>query len=75
MPLYSGITTDLETRKARHQREKKGFRNWGVANDGRPFSSKKEAQKWEDSQPGEHHGGGPDSDKPWYGYSFDYDSD
>jgi len=72
MTHYSGITTDLATRKATHKRTKEGFRNWKVANNGQPFPSREEAQDWEDEQPGEHHQGGKDADGDWYGYSFDY---
>ena len=60
MAHYSGITSDLARRKREHQddRTKKNMRNWRVANDGKPFSSRTEAQAWEDSQPGEHYPGG-----------------
>jgi len=75
MVHYSGITNDLARRKREHQddRTKKNMRNWRVANDGKPFSSRALAQAWEDSQLGEHYPGGAPATGPWYGYSFDYD--
>ena len=75
MTHYSGITTDLATRKQQHQSDssKKNMRNWTVANGYKPFSSRQAAQTWEDSLPGEHYPGGAPTLAPWYGYSFDYD--
>jgi len=46
---YSGITSDLETKKKQHMAEKKSVRNWRVANGGLPFSSREAAQQWENA--------------------------
>lgn len=73
MPTYSGITSDPDGRRQRHEAENKNVRNWRLANGGRPFSSREAAQAWEDRQPGEHHGGGASASGPWFGYSFEYD--
>jgi len=73
MPHYSGITSDLQGRKAEHLKAKRNLRNWTPANNGHPFASRQAAQDWEDRQPGEHHPGGAPARGPWYGYSFDYD--
>ena len=73
MTHYSGITSNLSGRKAEHQRNKKNLRNWKLANNGKPFASRKAAQDWEDRQPGEHHPVGAPTRGPWYGYSFNYD--
>ena len=73
MPHYSGITTDSEERKQEHQASKMNMRNWRVANDGRPFPSREEAQAWKDAQPGVHDPNGAPAVGPWYGYSFDYE--
>ena len=75
MTHYSGITSDLARRRKEHQddRTKKNMRNWVVANNGMPFSSRVAAQTWESSQLGEHYPGGAPTIGPWYGYSFDYD--
>ena len=73
MPQYSGITSNLAERKAEHNRTKRGFRNWTVANGGQPFPSRQAAQAWEDRQSGAHHPGGGGATGPWYGYSFNYD--
>lgn len=72
---YSGITSDLARRRKEHQddKTKRNLRNWTVANGGKAFSSRKDAQDWENKQPGEHHPGGAPATGPWYGYSFDYD--
>jgi hypothetical protein len=69
---YSGITTNLKTRKAEHEAKHPDLRNWKFANNANPFASKDAAQAWENSQPGEHHPGGAPAQGPWFGYSFDY---
>ncbi len=72
MPHYSGITTNLTQRKAEHQANHPNLRNWKVVRGRKPFTSRADAQAWEDRQPGEHHGGGGSASGSWYGYSFDY---
>ena len=69
---YSGITTDLASRKTEHERTHPTLHNWTVANGGTRFSSRAAAQSWENAQIGEHHPGGATAAGPWYGYSFDY---
>lgn len=74
MAHYSGITSDPSRRRQEHLRDKKNLRNWTAANGGVPFATRKEAQSWEDRQPGEHHPGGAPAQGPWYGCAFDYDN-
>jgi hypothetical protein len=69
---YTGITINLKGRKGQHQAEHPTMRNWKVANSGKPFPSRADAQAWENRQSGKHHPGGHPTQGTWYGYSFDY---
>ena len=72
MPCYAGITTDIETRKATHQRDYPNLYGW----EQHIFFSRASAQSWENQQTNcQHHPGGRDPESPgatWYGYKFYY---
>ena len=71
-PYYCGITTDPNRRKEEHQKKYPNLSNWTQQS----FSSRNEAQNWENQQTGcTHHPGGREPDNPnatWYGYRFSY---
>ena len=73
MPCRAGITTDLKERKQYWESQVVGLNNWTEYG---PYNSKKEAQAQEDKLRQEYgcegHPGGPDVNKPWSAYKFDY---
>ena len=69
MTRYSGITNDPTRRRGEHQAAKKNVREWSQ----QQFPSQDAAQRWENSQPGEHEPGGNLGRGPYWGYTFLYD--
>lgn len=71
MACYAGITADPERRKEEHKRDYPNMYNW----EQHLFSTREEAQAWENKQTEcYHHEGGrePNSSPTWYGYKFSY---
>ena len=69
-----GITTRPNERRREWERELGVIQNWNLV---QGFSSREEAQDWEDNhdQTWQKHGGGRepnDKDAKWYGYEFEH---
>ena len=76
MPCTVGMTTDPERRRQEHEREKSGFRDWRILEEGLTRQEAQEKEKLYSQKLGcDSHPGGNDPDVPsqWSVYVFSHD--
>ena len=79
MPCRVGMTTDLDRRKAEHERKYKNARDWSVLHEDLDRASAEALEAEEAKERGcDSHGGGDDPDDPnkkWLVYYFRHDGE